>query len=99
MARQAPPSPLARVGFVIAGVAFVVIVALGFSGQTVAQTTPTSGGGSSSSTVGCGSVFSPKTQPLCDEALSNRKTLMLAVGIPGVALGLGIVVVSGRSHK
>ena len=93
MARQ-QPSPLAKAGFAIAGAALAFVVLLGLSGQTVDQTDP--GGSSSTATVGCGSVFSPKTQPPCDEALSNRENLMMAIGIPGVALGLGIVVAGSR---
>ena len=76
-------------GFAIALAAFVVVVALGFSRQTTTGDSPTA-------TVACGSVFSPEVEPRCDRTLSSRKSLMLAVGIPGVVLGLGIVVVGSR---
>ena len=86
---------MAKLGFAVAFAAFAVVVALGFSRQTVPQSAPTTGD-SSTSTVACGSVFSPEVEPLCDSTRSSRKSLMLAVGIPGVALGLGIVVVGSR---
>ena len=97
MARQTEPTPVAKLGFAIAFAAFVVVAALGFSRQTVPQTTPA--GDSLNSTVACGSVFSPEVEPLCDSALASRKSLMLAVGIPGVALGLGIVVAGSRKTR
>jgi len=95
MARQTEPTPIAKLGFAIAFAAFVVVIALGFSRQTVSPTTPPTGD-SPPATVACGSVFSPEVEPLCDSTLSNRKNLMLAVGIPGVLLGLGIVVIGSR---
>ena len=98
MARQTEPTPVAKLGFAIAFAAFVVVAALGFSRQTVPQTTPAAGD-SLHSTVACGSVFSPEVEPLCDSALASRKSLMLAVGIPGVALGLGIVVAGSRKTR
>jgi len=92
MARETEPTPVAKLGFAIAFAAFVVVVALGFSRQTV----PPAATGASTSTVACGSVFSPEVEPLCDSSRSSRKSLMLAVGIPGVALGIGIVIVGSR---
>ncbi len=86
---------MAKLGFAIAFAALVVVIALGFSRQTVSSTTsPT--GDLPTATVACGSVFSPEVEPLCDSTRSSRKNLMLAVGIPGVVLGLGIVVVGSR---
>ena len=93
MARETEPTPVAKLGFAIAFAAFVVVVALGFSRQTVP---PAATGDSLTSTVACGSVFSPEVEPLCDSTRSSRKSLMLAVGIPGVALGIGIVIVGSR---
>ncbi len=95
MARQTEPTPVAKLGFAIAFAAFVVVIALGFSHQTVSPTTPPTGD-SPTATVACGSVFSPEVEPLCDSTRSSRKNFMLAVGIPGVVLGLGIVVVGSR---
>ncbi len=95
MTRDTEPTPVAKLGLAIAFAAFAVVVALGFSGQTVPQTAPAADD-SSTSTVACGSVFSPEVEPLCDSTRSTRKGLMLAVGIPGVALGLGIVIVGSR---
>lgn len=95
MARQTEPTPIAKLGFAIALAAFVVVIALGFSRQTVSPTTPSTGN-SPTATVACGSVFSPEVEPLCDSTHSSRKNLMLAVGIPGVVLGLGIVVIGSR---
>ncbi len=95
MARQTEPTPIAKLGFAIAFAALVVVIALGFSRQTVSQTS-TATGDSLTATVACGSVFSPEVEPLCDSTRSSRKNLMLAVGIPGVVLGLGIVVVGSR---
>ncbi len=95
MARQTEPTPVAKLGFAIAFAAFVVVTALGFSRQTVSPTTPPTGD-SPIATVACGSVFSPEIEPLCDSTRSSRKNLMLAVGIPGVVLGLGIVVAGSR---
>jgi len=92
MAQRREPTAIAKVGFGIALAAFVVILALGFSGMTVPHPTPDS----PLATVGCGSVFGPEEEPLCDEVLADRKNLILAIGIPGVAIGLGIVVVSTR---
>lgn len=86
MARREAPTTVAKLGFAIAATALTVFLALGFSGQTVVN------GESSGRTIGCGSVLSPEVQPLCDDLLASRKTLMLVVGIPGVALGLGIVI-------
>jgi hypothetical protein len=90
MAQRREPTALAKMGLGIAVAAFVMILALGFSGLTV----PSSD--SPAATVGCGSVFDPEDEPLCDETLSSRRNLVLALGIPGVAIGLGIVVVSSR---
>jgi hypothetical protein len=90
MAQQKEPTAVAKLGFAIALAAFVVILALGFSGLTVPQPSP------SVATVGCGSVIGPEDEPLCDDALASRKKLMLAIGIPGVVIGLGIVVVGSR---
>jgi len=95
VARQTEPTPIAKFGFAIAVAAFAVVIALGFSQQTVSPTTPPTGD-SLNATVACGSVFSPEVEPLCDSTRSSRKNLMLAVGIPGVVLGLGIVVVGSR---
>lgn len=95
MARQTEPTPVAKLGFAIAFAAFAVVIALGFSRQTGSPTTPPTGD-SPTATVACGSVFSPEVEPLCDSNRSSRKSLMLAVGIPGVVLGLGIVVVGSR---
>ena len=95
MARQTEPTPIAKLGFAVALAAFAVVIALGFSRQTVSQTTPPTDD-SPTATVACGSVFSPEVEPRCDSTRSSRKNLMLAVGIPGVALGLGIVVVASR---
>ncbi|MEE8498596.1 MAG: hypothetical protein V3S62_08675 [Acidimicrobiia bacterium] len=95
MARQTEPTPVAKLGFAIALAAFVVVIALGFSRQTVSPTTPPTGD-SPTAAVACGSVFSPEVEPLCDSTRSSRKNLMLAVGIPGVVLGLGIVVAASR---
>ena len=98
MARQTEPTPIAKLGFAVAVAAFAVVIALGFSQQTVSSTTsPT--GDLPTATVACGSVFSPEVEPLCDSALASRKSLMLAVGIPGVALGLGIVVAGSRKTR
>ena len=92
MAQRSRPAPIANLGLAIAVAAFIMILALGFSGMTVPNPTPDS----PSATAGCGSVFGPAEEPLCDDVLADRKNLVLAIGIPGVALGLGIVVVSGR---
>ena len=98
MARQTEPTPVAKLGFAIAFAALVVVIALGFSRQTVSSTTsPT--GDLPTATVACGSVFSPEVEPLCDSTRSSRKNLMLAVGIPGVILGLGIVVAGSREKS
>ncbi len=98
MARQTEPTPIAKLGFAIAVAAFAVVIALGFSQQTVSSTTsPT--GDLPTATVACGSVFSPEVEPLCDSTRSSRKNLMLAVGIPGVILGLGIVVAGSRDKS
>ncbi len=79
--------PLAKGGFAVALAAFTVIVALGFSRQTIEV---------DATTVDCGSVFSPTEEPRCDEIRSDRNTLMLVIGVPGVALGLVLVVVARR---
>jgi hypothetical protein len=98
MARQTEPTPVAKLGFAIAFAALVVVIALGFSRQTVSPTTPPTGD-LPTATVACGSVFSPEVEPLCDSTRSSRKNLMLAVGIPGVVLGLGIVVIGSRERS
>ena len=90
MAQRRKPTALVKIGFAIAVAAFAVILALGFSSMTVPQPS------ADSATVGCGSVFGPEDQSLCDSVLSNRENLMLAIGIPGVVIGLGIVVVGSR---
>lgn len=92
--REPPtPTPIAKVGLAIAVAAFAAILALGFSLQTVEQGATTGG---EPSTVACGSVFSPQDEPLCDETRSNRRNLMLLVGVPGVVVGLGMVIGSSR---
>ncbi len=92
MAQRSEPTASAKLGFGIAVAAFAAILALGFSAMTVPQPAPDS----SVATVGCGSVFGPEDEPLCDDVLSSRKNLIVAIGIPGVAIGLGIVIVGSR---
>ncbi len=92
MAQPRGSTVIAKVGFGIAVAAFAVILALGFSVMTVPQPAPDS----SVVTVGCGSVFGPEDEPLCDDVLSSRKNLIVAIGIPGVAIGLGIVIAGSR---
>lgn len=95
MARRSRPTPVAHVGLAIAVAAFGMILALGFSGVTVPNPTPDA----PSATAGCGSVFGPEEEALCDEVLADRKNLILAIGIPGVVIGLGIIVVSSRLRE
>jgi len=92
MAQRREPTVLAKVGFGIAVASFAFILAFGFSGMTVPQPAPDS----PVTTVGCGSVFGPVEEPLCDDVLASRKNLIVAIGIPGVAIGLGIVIVGSR---
>lgn len=91
MTRPGRPTPLAKLGLGIALAAFALILALGFSRQTVDLAAA-----GDSPAVACGSVFSPQDEPRCEDVRSDRETLMWAIGIPGVAIGLGIVVFGSR---
>jgi hypothetical protein len=96
MPQRRKPTGIVKLGFGIAVAAFVAILFLGFSVMTVPQPAPDSPVAS----IGCGSVFVPEDEPLCDDGLSRRKTLVVAIGIPGVAIGLGIVIAASRlQHK
>jgi len=92
MAHRREPTAIVKLGFGIAVAAFVAILALGFSVMTVPQPALDS----PVATVGCGSVFVPEDEPLCDDVLSSRKNLIVAIGIPGVAIGLGVVIAGSR---
>ena len=71
------------------------MVALGYSVFTVPDPA-VSESVVSEETIGCGSVFSPRDEASCEDERSSRQTLMLAIGLPGVAVGLGLVFVASR---
>jgi len=85
--------PLAIVGLSICAAVIALVLVLGFATLTVP--------GRYAGILDCGSVLA-KAESLsvlgdCDDAYNSRTTLMLAIGVPGLILGLGTVV-AGRSE-
>jgi hypothetical protein len=85
--------PLAIVALSVCGAVIALVLILGFASLTVP--------GRYAGILDCGSVLA-KADPLtalgdCDAAYNVRTTLMLAIGVPGLILGLGMFF-AGRSE-